>query len=96
MEVNLKLDEQGQGAFYTMDGAEQLGKMVISISGKKLTVYHTEVADKAEGKGLAKKMLNTVVDYARKNHLKVVPLCSYVHAQFRRHPDDYVDIWNKD
>jgi len=94
--VQLKLNEKGQGAFYLMDGEEEIGEMVISVSGKNLTVYHTEVAPQAEGKGLAREMLNEMVDYARKNEMKVVPLCPYVHAQFMRHPDQYADVWNKE
>jgi predicted GNAT family acetyltransferase len=94
-EVTLKLNEKGHGAFFIMNGEQQLGEMVVSVSGKTLTVYHTEVAAEAEGKGLAKNMLNAMVDYVRKNNLKVIPLCPYVHAQFQRHPADYADVWNK-
>ena len=92
-DVSLQLNEKQRGAFLIKDGDEQLGEMVMSISGNSLTVYHTEVATKAEGKGLAKKMLQAMVDYARKNSLKVIPLCPYVHAQFKRHPEDYADLW---
>jgi predicted GNAT family acetyltransferase len=95
-DIKLELNEKGHGAFLVMDGEERLGEMVVSVSGKKLTVYHTEVATKAEGRGLAKKMLTGMVDYARKNDLKVIPLCPYVHAQFKRHPDDFADIWSRD
>jgi uncharacterized protein len=91
--VQLKLNE-GRGGFYIMDGEDELGEMLVSISGKDLRVYHTEVAPQAEGKGLAKQMLNEMVAYARKNNLKVVALCPYVHAQFTRHPDDYADVWD--
>ena len=94
-EIQLKLDEKNHGGFYIMNGEEQLGEMEISIRDGKLTVYHTEVSPKLEGKGFAKKLLATMVDYARKNKLKVVPLCPFVHAQFRRHPDEYADIWSK-
>ena len=95
-EVKLNLDEKKHGAFYIMEGAEQMGEMVIGISGSNLTVYHTEVSAKTEGKGYAKKLLNEMVDYARKNSLKVIPLCPYVHAQFGRHPQEYADVWNKE
>jgi hypothetical protein len=37
-----------------------------------------------------------MVDYARKNKLKVIPLCPYVHAQFKRHPKEYADVWNNE
>jgi len=93
--VKLELDENGRGHFYMLDGEEQIAEMEVSISGNNLTVYHTEVLPKAEGKGLAKKLLTTMVDHARKNALKVIPLCPYVNAQFKRHPEEYVDVWNK-
>jgi predicted GNAT family acetyltransferase len=95
MQVELKLDKNNNGGFYIMDGAERIAEMAISISGKNLTVYHTEVSQKAEGKGLGKELLSAMVDYARKNGLKVIALCPFVHAQFKRHPEQYADIWNK-
>ena len=94
-EVQLKLDEDGNGFFLIMDGEEKLGEMVISILGNTLTAHHTEVSPKAEGQGLAKKLLSTMVEYARRNDLKVYPLCPFVHAQFKRHPEQYADIWKK-
>jgi predicted GNAT family acetyltransferase len=94
-EVKLNLNERKHGHFFIMDREEQIAEMEISISGDNLTVYHTEVSSRAEGKGLAKKLLATMVDYARKNSLKVIPLCPYVHAQFKRHPEEYADVWNK-
>lgn len=94
-EVQLKLNEKGEGVFFILDGEEQLGEMVIGIKKNILTAYHTEVLEKAEGKGFAKKLLSAMVDYARKNSLQVIPLCPYVHLKFRRHPDDYADIWQR-
>jgi predicted GNAT family acetyltransferase len=95
-EVKLVLNDKGEGAFYLIDGEEQIGEMVVSIDGSNMTVHHTEVAAKAEGKGLAKKLLTAMVEHARKNKLKVIPLCTYVHVQFKRHPDEYADVWNRD
>ena len=94
-DVELKLNGQ-QGAFIIMEGEEQVGELAVSIHQGILTAHHTEVLEKAEGKGYAKKLLNTMTDYARKNGLKVAALCPYVHLQFRRHPDEYADIWLKE
>lgn len=94
-EANLVLNEKGRGAFLIMDGEDQLGEMAVAIIGSEMVVYHTEVSPKAEGKGLAKVLLNAMVAYARDHELKVVPLCPFVHAQFRRHPQDFEDIWVK-
>lgn len=93
-EPKLILNEQGRGAFTIVENNEQLAEMVISVSGNNLTVYHTEVIPKAEGQGLAKILLNAMVAYARAHQLKVIALCPYVHAQFKRHPQEYEDVWN--
>jgi predicted GNAT family acetyltransferase len=92
-EVQLELDEKKQGHFFITENSEQIGEMQVGISGRELTVFHTEVLPKAEGKGLAKKLFLAMADYVRKNHLYVVALCPYAHAQFKRHADEYADIW---
>jgi predicted GNAT family acetyltransferase len=94
-DIQLILNEHQRGGFYIQDAGTPLGKMEIGISDKKLTVYHTEVDPSAEGKGLAKQLLAAMVAYARQNQLQVIPLCPFVNAQFRRHPDEYADIWYK-
>jgi predicted GNAT family acetyltransferase len=94
-EVKLKLDNRRRGAFYVENEGKQVGEMVIGISETALTVYHTEVDPEMEGKGLARQMLDAMVSYARQEHLQVVPLCEYVHLQFRRHPDEFADVWKK-
>jgi uncharacterized protein len=95
-EVQLYLDEKNHGHFYISENDEQIAEMQIGITGNDLTVYHTEVLPQYEGKGVAKKLLAAMVDYARKNQLKVIPLCPYVLAQFTRHPQQYEDVWKKE
>ncbi|MGH2568081.1 MAG: GNAT family N-acetyltransferase [Bacteroidota bacterium] len=94
-EIQLKLDDNGQGAFVIDDLAETVARMEIGISGGNMTVYHTEVSDKLKGQGVASQLLSRMVGYARANSLKVIPLCPFVQAQFKRHPEQYADIWNK-
>ncbi|MEO7044342.1 MAG: GNAT family N-acetyltransferase [Ferruginibacter sp.] len=91
--VQLDLDKNGHGHFYIVENGEQIAKMIIGIYEKELTVYHTEVLPKAEGRGLAKDLLNAMVTYARENNLQVIALCTYVFDQFKRHPDEYKDVW---
>ena len=95
-EITLKLDANGRGSFYIDQSGERVAEMEISIAGKNLTVYHTEVAEALKGQGVAPSLLSTMVAYARDHQLKVIPLCPYVTAQFKRHPELYKDIWNQD
>jgi len=94
-EVLLEEYTNGQQVFIIKDGQKKLGEMVIAISGDLMTVYHTEVFGEAEGKGLGTDLLNAMVDHARKFNLKVIPLCVFVLAQFKRHPGLYEDVWQK-
>jgi predicted GNAT family acetyltransferase len=94
-DIVLKLNDNGRGAFVIEEGDERLAEMEISISGNNLTVYHTEVAEKLKGKGVAGELLKKMIAYVRENKLKVIPLCPYVNAQFKRHPEEYADVWNK-
>jgi predicted GNAT family acetyltransferase len=95
IEVKLRLDERKRGAFYIEEEGKQIGEMVVGVSDTALTVYHTEVDENMSGKGYAKLMLDEMVGYARKQNLQVVPLCEYVHVQFKKHPDEFQDVWRK-
>jgi len=94
--VKLYLDENSHGHFYIDENGTQIAEMIIDISGDNLTVYHTEVLPQGEGKGLAKQLLKAMVDYAREKKLKITALCPYVLAQFKRHPEEYQDVWNNE
>lgn len=94
-EIELKLNDNGSGAFVIEEGADVVAEMQITINGTDLVARHTEVSPKLKGQGVGAKLLATMVQYARDHHLKVVPLCPFVNMNFRRHPDRYEDVWNK-
>jgi predicted GNAT family acetyltransferase len=94
-EIKLKLESNGKGAFVIEEGDDRIAEMAIGISGSNMTVFHTEVSDKLKGQGVAAKLLSTMVQYARDKNLKVIALCPYVNAQFKRHPELYTDVWNQ-
>ena len=48
---------------------------------------HTFVPPDHRGKGIAEQLVARIMDDARANGLKIVPVCSYVAVQFRRHPE---------
>ena len=95
-EIQLKLEPNGNGAFVIERNGERLAEMVIGVDKHNLTVYHTEVSEKLKGQGVGSKLLSTMVEYAREHKLKVIALCPFVSAQFKRHPELYTDIWNQD
>ena len=95
-EIQLLLDDTGKGAFVIEDNNERVAEMQVAIKGSNLTVFHTEVSPKLQGQGVAARLLAHMVAYARQHGLKVIALCPYVGAQFKRRPEQYTDIWNRD
>lgn len=94
-EIKLNIQEGEPSSFDIYDEDGKVGEMIFDIQDKDLTVYHTEVEPEKEGKGYAKMLLDAMVSYVRKNELMVIPICPYVHIQFKRHEELYKDIWNK-
>jgi predicted GNAT family acetyltransferase len=56
-----------------------------------LAIMHTEVPKAYEGKGIAATMVKHVLEYARKESLKILPYCPYTAAYIKRHPE-YNDL----
>lgn len=52
---------------------------------------HAEVPPPLERKGLAAKLTRVALDFARANHLRVVPLCPYVSDFIQKHRE-YQDL----
>ncbi len=48
---------------------------------------HTYVPDALRGRGLAAKLVQPALEYARREKLRVVPSCSYVATYLERHPE---------
>jgi uncharacterized protein len=54
-------------------------------------IRHTEVDPAYNGKGLGKKLVLHVVEYARKNHYKIKPFCPYARAILLK-SSEFVDV----
>jgi uncharacterized protein len=65
----------------------QLSVADYRLRGDRMEMVHTEVPPALNGRGIAARLVRAALDHARARGLKVVPLCSYVRAYMRRHPD---------
>lgn len=92
-DVQITINDIGEGSFFLERDGKRLAEMIVRISGKNLVVYHTEVSENLQGQGIASKLFTAMVEHARKYGLNVIPLCSFVRAQFEKHQEQYCDIW---
>jgi predicted GNAT family acetyltransferase len=57
----------------------------------QLSITHVEAPEALRGTGAAGRLMQGMLDLARGEGLKVLPLCSYARAWMQRHPE-YEDL----
>lgn len=64
-----------------------LAEMTFSKAGAGLIIIdHTDVPEAYRGQGVGLKLVTQAVEDARTNGIKILPLCPFAAAQFRKHP----------
>jgi len=59
--------------------------MTYSIpSSDFIIIDHTEVDPAFKGQGIGKQLLYKIVEMAREKNIKILPLCPYANAQFKK------------
>lgn len=57
------------------------------MEGEKMHLLYVEVPSEARGHGIAAELTKWVLEYAKEQNFKVVPVCSYVMAYLQSHPE---------
>jgi predicted GNAT family acetyltransferase len=74
-----------------IDG-EVAGEIVYSERPEnRLVLLHTKVDDAFEGHGVGSRLVAGALDDIRRRGLRIVPLCPFVSAYLKRHPE-YADL----
>jgi uncharacterized protein len=78
---------------YRAEGAQ--AEMTFSKAGAKLIIIdHTEVPDIFRGKGVGAALVLRAVEDARSMGRRILPLCPFAAAQFRRNAD-WADVLDR-
>jgi uncharacterized protein len=73
----------------TVDG--QVAVLDYIQRGQRIAFVHTYVPPAIEGRGLGSQLVETGLNYARENQLKVKSTCWFVSKYIRMHPE-YQDL----
>lgn len=85
--------QKGNNKFYIGENEETpIAEITFKPKDEQTIIAdHTYVSDELRGEGIAGKLLEALIDYARKENKKIVPVCSYVKQKMER-TEEYHDL----
>lgn len=74
--------ENNNGGIFYVAGEQEshLAELAYSCQSNAITIEHTEVAESLRGQNVGYQLVKAAADFARKNSLKIVPVCAYANA----------------
>ncbi|TVQ10041.1 MAG: N-acetyltransferase [Balneolaceae bacterium] len=77
-----------KGAFFIERDGTRAAEMTYSRAGDTLIIIdHTEVSEQLKGTGTGKALVKAAVEMAREKGIKIMPLCPFANAMFRKMPE---------
>ena len=95
MQIEISREDHPDGGRYiaAIEGFAGHGELTYRRrSPRVIVVNHTGVPASLQGQGIAGKLVERLVADARASGIKIVPACSYVAAQSKRHPE-WADVF---
>lgn len=89
-DITINREDDGRDGRYvaTVAGVEDAGELVYEWRAPSLLVaLHTGVPESLGGMGVGSALVKVLVNDARSGGYRIVPRCSFVAAQARRHPE---------
>lgn len=85
----IQLEETGsKGRYFLRGPGGTEAEMTFSKAGEHMFIIdHTEVPDAFRGQGAGLRLVTRAVEDARAAGKKIIPLCPFANAQFKRHAE---------
>ena len=84
--VDVREAERYEGRVAGGDRTTDPAIVAYARDGDLIALQHTEVPPALEGQGVARRVVQAVLDDVRSRGLTVIPNCGYVRSFIRRHP----------
>ena len=82
MDIKIEETDTKGVAFIETDNIK-LAEMTYSIASPSLIIIdHTDVDDSLKGQGIGRKLLLKIIEKARNQNLKIIPLCPFAKSVF--------------
>jgi uncharacterized protein len=84
-------NNQEAGRYEALIDGQVDGSAFYRLDADRVVFTHTEVSPEAQGMGVASSLIRAALDDVRQHGRMIVPLCPFVVAFLKSHPD-YVDL----
>ncbi len=88
--ITITKEDDGRSGRYVarIAGIDGEGELTFTHRGNGLiSADHTSAPESLKGTGAAAAMVDYLVADARDHGFRIIPLCSYVRAQYAKHPE---------
>ena len=91
--MNIQQKDDGKtGMFFIEQDEKRVAELVYSWKDKdRIIIEHTGVEEVLKGKGAGKELVAKTVEFARKEGIKIIPVCSFAKRVFDK-TDEYKDV----
>lgn len=76
LKIEIRFEKENNGSF-AYDGDKRIGECEFIVKDGNWVIVHTGVNEAYGGRGIAKKLVLSVITNARQNNVKITPICSY-------------------
>lgn len=95
MNLHIVEHETANKRFLIRDNGDIAAVMTYVISNPELYIIdHTLVENAYRGQGLGDQLVEAIVEYARENGIKILPLCPFAKGRFERF-SEYADVLHR-
>ena len=86
--------KQADKSFYVGDSEKSpLAEMTFVYAGKNIIIIdHTSVSEELRGQNIGKQLLERLVEFAREENKKIVPLCPFAKKEMMKNKEEYEEI----
>ena len=88
----MKVIKKDKNQFYIGENVENALAEITFIPGENsITIEHTNVSNTLSGQGVGLQLVKKVVEYARQENKKIIPICPYAKKVMTK-SDEYKDV----
>ncbi len=85
MDLTVIHDEEAHRFTVEVEGRQAV--LDYRLQGTRMLFLHTGVPPVLEGRGIGSALVRAGLEFALEHNYRIVPLCSFVAAYLRRHPE---------